>query len=134
MPDRQTRSSTFPSRTLKLLLESRMLGIRAGDDHKFTGIWFVVVGNRLFVRPWNDKPTGWHRALLRDRRGAITVGDREIPVRARASRSEALFDAVDAAYASKYHTKGSQKWVRGFATPRRRRTTTELLPATSARV
>jgi hypothetical protein len=129
MPTRQARSSTFPSRTLKLLLESRMLGIRAGADHKFTGIWFVVVGNRLFVRPWNDKPAGWHRALLRDRRGAITVGNREIPVRARASRSEGLFDAVDAAYASKYDTKASQKWVRGFAERRRRLTTTELLPA-----
>ena len=129
MPGKQTRSSTFPPRTLELLLESRMLGIRAGADHRFTGIWFVVVGNRLFVRPWYDKPTGWRRALLRDRGGAIKVGDREIPVRARASRSEALFDAVDAAYASKYDTKASQKWVRGFAERRRRLTTTELLPA-----
>jgi hypothetical protein len=133
MPEKQKSRSTFPPRVLNLLLESRMLGIRAGDDHKFTGIWFVVVGNRLFVRPWNDKPAGWHRALLRDRRGAIKVGDREIPVRARASRSESLFDAIDAAYASKYDTKASQVWVRGFATPRRRRTTTELLPATSTR-
>ncbi|HKA38095.1 MAG TPA: DUF2255 family protein [Thermoanaerobaculia bacterium] len=129
MTDPARGSSTFSPRTLRLLLDSRVLGIRAGDDHKFTGIWFVVVGNRLFVRPWNDKEDGWHRALLRDRRGAITIGDRQIPVRARASRGEAVFDAVDAAYASKYDTKASQKWVRGFAERRRRLTTTELLPA-----
>jgi hypothetical protein len=129
MPEKQAPRSTFSARTLNLLLESRMLGIRAGADHKFTGIWFVVVGNRLFARPWNDKPTGWHRTLLREGRGAILVSNREIPIRARRSRSEGLFDAVDAAYAAKYDTKASQKWVRGFKLRSRRLTTTELLPA-----
>lgn len=106
-----------------------MLGIRAGaDPHRFTGIWFVVVAGRLFVRPWNDKPGGWHQAFLRDPRGTISVSGREIPVRARKARGERLFDAVDAAYAQKYDTKASQKWVQGFALPHRRKTTTELLP------
>ena len=106
-----------------------MLGIRAGNDHRFTGIWFVLVNGRLFVRPWYDKPTGWRSALLEEGRGAMTVSKREIPIRARPSKGERLFDAVDAAYAAKYDTKASQKWVRGFATARRRATTTELLPA-----
>jgi hypothetical protein len=119
----------FPAAVLSLLLENRMLGIRAGtEDHRFTGIWFVVVAGRLFVRPWYDEPTGWHRAFAKDPRGAILVSDREIPVRARMTRGERLYDAVDAAYAAKYTTKASQKWVRGFALPSRRKTTTELLP------
>lgn len=107
-----------------------MLRIRAGPEHSFLGIWVVVVGDRVFVRPWNDKPGGWCRAFLDEPRGAISVGDRkrEIPVRARPARGERLYDAVDAAYAEKYVTKASQKWVRGFATPRRRKTTIELLP------
>src|SRR5262249_37073226 len=94
MPDSGKRPSTFPPRVLSLLMDSRMLGIRAGSEHRFTGVWFVLVAGRLFVRPWNDKPTGWHRALLRERRGAITVLKREIPIRARPSRGEGLFDAV----------------------------------------
>jgi hypothetical protein len=106
-----------------------MLGIRSGAEHKFTGIWFVLIGERVFVRPWFDKPSGWRRALLKDPSGAILVSGREIPVRARKTRGEGLFDRVDAAYAEKYSTKASRKWVRGFARPRRRRTTTELLPA-----
>lgn len=129
MPDPVSRHSTFPPRVLSLLMDSRTLGIRAGSEHRFTGIWFVVVAGRLFVRPWNDKPTGWRRALLRERRGAITLSKREIPIRARPSRGEGLFDAVDAAYAEKYDTKASQKWVQGFALPTRRKNTTELLPA-----
>ena len=105
-----------------------MLGVRAGEDHRFTGVWFVLLGGRVFARPWNDKTGGWHRALLAEPRGAILIFGAEIPVRARRARGERLFDAVDAAYAKKYKTKASQKWVRGFSLARRRRTTTELLP------
>jgi hypothetical protein len=119
----------FPARVLSLLRESRMLGVRAGTEpRKFTGVWSVVVGTRVFVRPWNDKPGGWHRAFLSDPRGTILVAGREIPVRARKARGERLFDTVDLAYAEKYNTKASLKWVRGFKLPRRRKTTTELLP------
>ena len=112
-----------------MLLSSRALGIRAGSDHGFTAIWFVMVAGRLFVRPWNDEPSGWRRALIDDGQGAISLAGREIPVRARAARGERLFDAIDAAYAQKYNTRGSQKWVRGFRLARRRKTSTELLPA-----
>jgi hypothetical protein len=35
---------------------------------------------------------------------------------------------VDRAYAEKYDTKASLKYVRGFARARRRATTTELVP------
>jgi hypothetical protein len=119
----------FPRSALSLLRDSRMLGIRAGKEpHRFTGIWFVVVNDRVFVRPWYDNPSGWHRAISIDPRGTILVSNREIPIRARKTRSERLFDAVDAAYAEKYTTKASLKWVKGFSLPRRRKTTTELLP------
>jgi hypothetical protein len=118
----------FSARVLTLLRASRMLAIRAGGDHRFTGIWFVMVGDRVFVRPYYDKATGWYRAFQRDPRGAITVGKRGIAVHARTARGSALFDAVDAAYASKYDTAASQKWVRGFHQTRRRKTTTELRP------
>jgi len=119
----------FSGRPLALLAESRMLGIRAGGEHRFTGIWFVMIGRRVFVRPYYDKASGWHRVFRTDPRGAIRLGEKEFPVRARVIRGERLFDAVDAAYAEKYDTKASQKWVRGFRLARRRKTTTELLPA-----
>jgi hypothetical protein len=127
---RRPAKSTFPPSVLALLRASRMLAIRAGDEHRFIGIWFVMVGDRVFVRPYYDDPAGWHRAFQKDPRGAITVGKskRVIPVRARTARGPGLFDKVDAAYASKYDTAASQKWVRGFHQQRRRKTTTELRP------
>jgi len=119
----------FPPRVASLLASARMLAVRAGTgDHRFTGIWFVVVHGRLLVRPWNDKASGWRRAFLDEPRGTILLGEREIAVRARIVRGERVFDTMDRAYAEKYATPASRKWVRGFHLPRRRRTTMELTP------
>ena len=102
--------------------------IRAGDDHRFVPIWVVVVDGRVLVRPWNDKPGGWYRAFLKNPRGAIKIGATEVSVRAQRVRSAKLSDAVDAAYGEKYTTKANQKYVKGFATAKRKATTTELVP------
>jgi hypothetical protein len=102
--------------------------VRAGSEHRYTGVWVVALEGRAFVRSWNDKPTGWYRAFVAEPRGSIQLGDREIPVRALPVRSERLRQAVTAAYAVKYDTKASQKWVRGFAEERRTAATMELVP------
>lgn len=123
------RTSHFSKPVLELLSESRYLGLRAGiRPHRFIGVWAVVVERRLFVRPWNDSASGWYRAFLEEPRGAIRVGEREVLVRARRVRAERVFDAVDSAYRAKYRTPAAKKYVRGFATPRRRATTIELVP------
>ena len=122
------RNRRFPAPVLQALAEAKALGVRAGAEHRFTGVWVVVVEGRVFVRSWNDKPTGWFRAFRDEPRGSIRLGDQEIAVRARLTRSERLRAAVSSAYAAKYPTKASQKWVQGFAEPRRERTTLELVP------
>ena len=109
---------------------SKILGVRAGarSDHRFIGIWPVVVEGRVFARSWTLKPGGWYRSFLEDPVGTIQVGEREIKVRAVRARSERVRDAVERAYADKYPTPGSMKYVRGFRTKRRRETTTEFVP------
>jgi hypothetical protein len=108
---------------------SKILGVRAGarSDHRFIGIWVVVVDGRVFARSWTLKPDGWYRAFLEDPLGTIHVGDREVRVRAVRARSARLRDAVDRAYAEKYSTAASLKYVRGLRTPRRRETTMEFV-------
>jgi hypothetical protein len=110
--------------------ESKILGIRAGSesDHRFIGVWPVVIAGRVFARSWTLKPGGWYRTFLADPLGSIQVGDREIHVRARRVRSERLCDAVDDAYARKYATPASRKYVRGFRSARRREATIEFVP------
>ena len=118
----------FPGSALEELANDRILGVRAGAEHRYTGVWVVVVEGRVFVRSWNDKPTGWYRAFQAEPLGSIQLAGREIAIRARQLRSERLRDAVTRAYAVKYNTKASEKWVRGFAEPRRAATTLELVP------
>lgn len=111
------------------LSHAKIIGLKAGRaDHRFIGVWVVVVGNRAFVRPWNDKASGWRRAFLDDPVGMLQVGDRQVRIRVRAPRGERLWDRIHQAYAEKYPTPGSRAYVRGFRTPRRRATTLELLP------
>jgi hypothetical protein len=120
--------STFADGVAEALHKAKILGVRSGTEHRYTGVWVVVVEGRVFVRSWNDKPTGWFRAFRKQPTGTIQVGELEIPVRAKLVRSARLRDAVTVAFREKYHTKGSQKWVEGFAEPARVVTTLEFVP------
>ena len=60
-------------------------------------------------------------SLIQDKDMVQTLAARQL-------RGERLRDAVTRAYARKYHTKASEKWVRGFEEPGRAATTLELLP------
>src|SRR6266516_2721447 len=80
----------FAKSTVAAIDASQILGVRAGlkSDHRFVGIWPVVVGGRVFGRSWSLKPGGWYRTFLEDSRGTMRVGDREIKIRAVPARSE----------------------------------------------
>lgn len=107
-----------------------IMGIRAGakSAHRFIGVWPIVVKDRLFARSWTMKKGGWYQSFLDEPLGVIQVGDRELRIRAARVKSERIRDAIDDAYAAKYDTKASQKYVRGFRSPRRRDTTIEFVP------
>lgn len=123
------RRQQFPTTLIDEFASARILRIRAGRKHRHTGIWVVVVDNRVFVRSWNDKPEGWFRAFRSDSSGSVLLNGREIAIRARITRSERLRDAVSGAYAAKYNTRASQRWVAGFAEAERALNTIELLPS-----
>ena len=122
------KNATFADDVVEAVRKSKILGVRAGTAHRFTGVWPVLIDDRLFVRSWNDKPTGWFRAFRKEPNGTIQVGGLEIPVRAKPTRSARIREAVTAAYGQKYNTKASRKWVEGFAEPARELATLEFIP------
>jgi hypothetical protein len=109
---------------------SKILGIRAGarSYHRFTGVWPVVIDGRVFARSWASQAGGWYQTLLEERAATLHIDDREIRVRAVRVRSERIRDAVTRAFAAKYTTPGSLKYVRGFRSRRRREATIEFVP------
>ena len=119
----------FSDEVLAVFRKSKGLRLRAGSrDHRFIGIWFVLVQDRLVVRSWSVKANGWYRTFLREPRGTIQIGDFEIAVRAVHIRSAHLRDTVDRAYLDKHNTAGALKYAKDLALPRSRATTTELMP------
>ena len=121
----------FSRSILAAIDQSHVLGVRAGarSTHRFIGIWPVVINGRVFGRSWSLRPDGWYQALRDDPRGAIRIGTRTVRVRALQVKSGAIRDAVGRAYATKYPTPGSRKYVRGFKAKRRREATVEFVPA-----
>lgn len=122
-------SRELPQTIVAAIDASAILGVRAGagTTHRFIGIWPVAIGRRVFARSWSLKPGGWYRTFLEDPRGTIQVGSRKVSIRAVPVKSERIRDAVEAAYAVKYPTPGSRKFVRGFRTKRRREATMEFV-------
>jgi hypothetical protein len=120
----------LPRTVVAAIDASKILGVRAGarSEHRFTGVWPVVVDGRVFARSWTLKRDGWYHAFLAESFGTLQVGERQVRVRAVPTRSERLRDAVERAYAEKYPTPGARKYVRGFRTPRRRAATIEFVP------
>ena len=108
---------------------AKILGILAGrrSTHKFTGVWPIVVGDRVFARSWTSTPGGWYHTFQHDPVGVLHVGERRVRVRAVPVRSNRILDAIEDAYAQKYPTPASRKYVRGFRTARRRAATVEFV-------
>jgi len=121
---------TFADTVIEEIRKSKILGVRSGTEHRYTGVWVVVVNNRVFVRSWNDKPTGWFRAFKKEATGTIQIGvTLEVSVRGKLVRSARIRDAVTLALGEKYNTRASLKWVKGFAEPSRALTTLEFVAA-----
>src|SRR5689334_5954542 len=115
-------TKSFSSQDLAALDATKYLYIRSGE-HRFIAVWVVVVEGRVIVRSWNDKAKGWYRAFLAEPLGAVKIGEREVPVRGVALRSQRINDAADEAYAAKYTSKANAKYVRGLKAAKRKETT-----------
>jgi hypothetical protein len=120
---------SFSDELLNALKKSKGIRVRAGTgSHRFIGIWFVIVADRVFARSWSVKSDGWYRTFLKERRGAIQVGKEEVPVRAVHTRSKRLKVAVDHAYLEKYNSGYEVKYAKDLTVEKSRATTVEFVP------
>src|SRR5215217_8077822 len=122
------KDETFPVDVVEAFRKAKIIAVRAGSEHRYTGVWVVVVDGRVFARSWNDNPTGWFQAFRKEPSGTVQVGELEVDVRGKLVRGARIRDAVTVALGEKYPTKGSRKWVEGFADPARVVNTIEFVP------
>ncbi len=121
--------NSFTKAILDSIHKEKLIGIRAGADsaHRIIGIWAVVVEGRVFVRSYSMKPRSWWRTFLEDPQGIMTVGEKEIPIKAVQTRSERIKDLVSDAYQEKYNRPGDIQYVKDMSKKKSRDTTTELV-------
>ncbi len=67
-----------------------------------TWIWSVVVGDELYIRPYNGKKSRWYKAAMRQKAGRITVAGLTKEVAFEPAEGP-INDRVDEAYRHKYH-------------------------------
>lgn len=100
-----------------------------GTERRWVPIWVVCVDERVFVRTWYRRTTGWFGHALNSRRARIRVPGLEADVKVD-DLGEApldLLDDVDAAYRSKYGRYG-QSAVAAMISGEARATTLQLSP------
>jgi hypothetical protein len=89
-----------------------------------TWIWSVVVGNELYVRPYNGSSSRWYTAAMTQNAGRITAAGitKEVDFE---SVEGAINDRIDEAYRAKY--KGSP-YLQPMIGPRTRAATVRITP------
>ena len=73
-----TAARRFSGPALEELGKVKILDVRAGTEHRYTGVWVVVVEGRVFVRSWNDNPAASSANTLATG-VSVAVGDGALP-------------------------------------------------------
>jgi hypothetical protein len=105
--------------------------VRAGKDRdKFTGIWMVVVKDRIFGRSYYGAERSWYTTLLNGENGDIKCGKEIVPIRGlKPADINIINKAINKAYEKKYLVKAyNKKWTDGLAEPERVARTMEFIP------
>jgi len=121
----------FSKAFLKCINDTQITSIRAGKDReKFTGIWMVVVKDRIFGRSYKLSERSWYTALLNGDNGDIKCAKEILPVKGlKPADLNIVTKAINKAYEKKYLVKAYNKiWVDGLCEPERVDRTMEFIP------
>src|ERR1044071_5439297 len=112
----------FSKAFLKCINETQITSVRAGAGRdKFTGIWMVVVKDRIFGRSYYGAERSWYTALLSGEIGDIKCVKEIVAVKGRKPKDiDIINKAINKAYGKKYLVKAyNKKWVDGLCEPER---------------
>ena len=103
------------------------------DDGKTYGtptwIWSVVVDGELYVRAYNGKESGWHKAAVRQKAGRITAADITKEVTFEPVDGE-INERIDDAYRTKY---AGSPYLRPMISERARAATVRVVPRSTTK-
>jgi hypothetical protein len=121
----------FSKAFLKCISGTQITSVRAGKGReKFTGIWMVVVKDRIFARSYQLSERSWYTALLNGDTGDIKCLKEIVSVKGlKPEDIDNVTAAINKAYEKKYLVKAyNKKWVDGLAQAERVARTMEFIP------
>ncbi|HEX6846907.1 MAG TPA: DUF2255 family protein [Chitinophagaceae bacterium] len=121
----------FSKAFLECIDKTQITSVRAGEGReKFTGIWMVIVDDRIFGRSYYGAERSWYTALLKGDQGDLKCGKEIISIKGVKPKDiNKINKAITGAYEKKYLIKAyNKKWVDGLAEPERIARTMEFIP------
>ena len=94
----------FPSEFLQFLDENTLVEIKSGNHRtKFTEIWMIRFGKRVFARSWNKNVNGWMNDFLINNGGQIKYGEKVLNVTVKKiDKTDKINEDISNAYLNKY--------------------------------
>jgi hypothetical protein len=100
-----------------------------GTLRKSVTIWVIRVGDDLYVRSMNGRPSAWFRGTQTRHEGHIQAGGIDKDVTFVEEGAAEIHKQIDAAYRTKYHSYAASV-INTVLTPGARAATLKLVPRT----
>ena len=107
----------FPTEFLQFLDENTLVEIKSGKHRtKFTEIWMIRIGKRVFARSWNKNVNGWMNDFLINNGGQIKYREKVIDVAIKKiDKTDKINEAISNAYLNKYTQEYNLEYAKGIS-------------------
>jgi len=94
----------FSDEFLQFLDDNTLVEIKSGNHRtKFTEIWMIRIGKRVFARSWNKNVNGWMNDFLINNGGQIKYGEKVLNVTVKKiDKADKINEDISKAYLNKY--------------------------------
>ena len=107
----------FSEEFLQFLDENTLVEIKSGNHRtKFTEIWMIRIGKRVFARSWNKNVKGWMNDFLINNGGQIKYGEKVINVTVKKiDKADKINEDISNAYLNKYTQEYNLEYAKGIS-------------------
>ncbi len=107
----------FSDEFLQFLDENTLVEIKSGNHRtKFTEIWMIRIGKRVFARSWNRNVKGWMHDFLINNGGQIKYGQKVLNVTVRKiDKTDKINKDISKAYLNKYTQEYNLEYAKGIS-------------------
>ena len=104
---------------INYLKANTLVGIKGGIERdKFTEIWMVNVGDRIFSRSWNRSDKSWFTEIKNTGIAQIKFGESIINVKGfKINLNDDINHKIDRAYLEKYIQPENIEYAKGITQP-----------------